>query len=114
MYLYYAEFEGDNLLAQAVSFYIAGFEATGTSVANALFHLARYPDYQTALYNEIEEHLSGKEISIELLNELSFLDCIVNESLRLCPAIPVTDRIAEDNFKVLTKYHSLLSNYMHK
>lgn len=97
------EFEGDNLLAQAMSFYIAGFEATATSLSTALLHLGRHPDYQTTLYNEIKEHLSGKEISMELLSELPFLDCVINETLRLSPPIPVVDRIAEDDFKVSTK-----------
>ncbi|XP_032670008.1 cytochrome P450 6k1-like [Odontomachus brunneus] len=94
------KFERENLLAQAAAFHIAGFESTGTSTAWAIYELAHHPEYQNTLYEEIKKYLSGKEITMELINEMPFLDCVVNEALRLHPPIPVVDRIAEKDFEV--------------
>lgn len=94
------EFEDDNLLAQPTSFYIAGFEASATTVAFVLYDLARHPEYQDTLYNEIQTHLTGKELTMDLINELPFLDCVVAESLRLHPPLPFTDRIAIRDYEV--------------
>ncbi|XP_036138732.1 cytochrome P450 6k1-like isoform X2 [Monomorium pharaonis] len=94
------KFEGDNLLAHPASFYTAGFETTATTIAFALYDLARYPEHQDTLYNEIQTHLTGKELTMDLINELSFLDSVIIESLRLHPPLPVTDRIATKNYEL--------------
>ncbi|XP_032670007.1 cytochrome P450 6k1-like [Odontomachus brunneus] len=95
------KFESENaLLAQASGFYVAGFESSGTLIAWAIYELAHNPEYQNTLYEEIKKYLSGKEITMELINEMPFLDCVVNEALRLHPPIPVVDRIAEKDFEV--------------
>lgn len=94
------DFEGDNLLGQVVGFHIAGFESTGTSTAWAIHDLARHPEHQQTLYEEINKYLSGKELTVELINELPFLDEVVNEALRLHPPLPVIDRIAEKDIEV--------------
>lgn len=90
-----------------MSLYIAGFEATATSIACVISELADHPEHQATLYTEIQTYLSGKEITIEVINDMSFLNCIVNEALRLFPAIPVVDRIAEKDFEVI----NTLTNY---
>ncbi|XP_072757476.1 cytochrome P450 6k1-like isoform X2 [Anoplolepis gracilipes] len=92
-------FEGDNLVAQSASFYIAGFEATSTTIAFALYNLSRHPEHQATLYDEIQTHLLGKKLTVDLINEMSFLDRVVNESLRLYPPLPVVDRTATKDYK---------------
>lgn len=94
------KFEGDRLLAHSSSFYLAGFEASSTTLAFLLYDLARHPEHQDTLHNEIQTHLSRKELTVDLINELSFLDSVVVESLRLHPPLPVTDRIATRNYKL--------------
>jgi len=97
---HYAEFEGDNLLAQPSSLFVAGFEAGSTAIAFALYHLACHPKYQDLLYDEIQTHLNGKKWSMELINEMSFAESILIEALRLFPPLPITDRIATKDYKV--------------
>jgi len=96
----YVEFEGDNLLAQPSSLFIAGFEAGSTTIAFALYYLACYPEYQDFLYDEIQTHLNGKEWTMEIINEMSFAESILIETLRLFPPLPITDRIATKDYKV--------------
>ncbi|XP_014469071.1 PREDICTED: cytochrome P450 6k1-like [Dinoponera quadriceps] len=94
------KFEGNNLAAQASSFYIAGFEASGTLAAWVINEITLKPEYQNALYKEIKKYQLDKEITMESINETPFLDCIINETLRLHPPIPVIDRIAEADFEI--------------
>ncbi|KAM0737251.1 Cytochrome P450 6k1 [Formica fusca] len=94
------KFEGDNLVAQLSSFYIAGFEALSNVTAFALYHLACHPEHQATLYNEIQIHVPEKKLNVDLINEMSFLDSIINESLRLHPPLPVVDRIAIRDYKL--------------
>lgn len=88
-------------MAQVSSLYIAGFEAVSNVLAFALYHLARHPEHQATLYDEIQTHLKGKEVTVDLINEMSFLDCIIFESLRLHPPLPIVDRIATRDYEVI-------------
>lgn len=94
------KFEGDNLVAQLASLYIAGFEATSNVIAFALYHLACHPEHQVTLYNEIQTHLTGKQLTVDLINKMSFLDCIISESLRLHPPLPIVDRTAIKDYEL--------------
>ncbi|KAL6448547.1 hypothetical protein ACFW04_000437 [Cataglyphis niger] len=94
------KFEGDNLVAQLSSFYIAGFEAVSTAIAFTLYHLACHPEHQATLYDEIQIHLSEKKLTVDLINKMSFLDCVIFESLRLHPPLPIVDRTAIRDYEL--------------
>ncbi|XP_003424479.1 cytochrome P450 6k1 [Nasonia vitripennis] len=94
------KFEGDNLLSQAVSFYVAGFEASSTAIAFSLYELSLHREYEERLYKEIKDHLTGKELTIDLINEMTFLDQVVNEALRMYPPLPIVDRVAVRDYKL--------------
>ncbi|XP_067217204.1 probable cytochrome P450 6g2 isoform X2 [Linepithema humile] len=96
------KFEGDHLLAQSASLLIAGIEATADAIAFALYNLARHPELQATLYDEIQTHISGKELTMDLITEMSFLDSVLIETLRLHPPLPIVDRIATRNYKLLS------------
>ncbi|KAJ8683073.1 hypothetical protein QAD02_018865 [Eretmocerus hayati] len=95
------KFEGDNLLSQAVSFYVAGFEASSTAIAFTLLELSQNPEYEDQLFKEIESIVSSdKKLDIDLINQMTFLDQVVNEALRLYPPLPLVDRIAVCDYSV--------------
>lgn len=94
------KFEDDNLLGQALSFYIAGLEAVSSAIAFSLYELSRHTEYQSQLYEEIKIHLNNEELTLESINKMEFLDQVVNETLRLYPPLPMIDRIASKNYKL--------------
>ncbi|KAG7207142.1 hypothetical protein KM043_001014 [Ampulex compressa] len=92
-------FEGDNLLAQAVAFYVAGFEASSTAIAFTLFELARHPEHQTRLYQEIRTAQILDAASVYQSGEATpFLDRVLSEALRLYPPLPFVDRVALEDY----------------
>ncbi|KAM0734448.1 putative cytochrome P450 6g2 [Formica fusca] len=65
------KFNGDDLMAQAASFFSAGFETSSTTTAFALYELALQPDLQNILRKEIVEALdkSGGKITYDIVHE---------------------------------------------
>jgi len=102
----FVEFEGDHLLAQPASFLLAGVGATADVIAYALYNLARQPELQATLYDEIQTHLSGKKLTMDMIAEMFFLDSILIETLRLYPPLPILDRLATKNYEVINSLNN--------
>ncbi|KAL1596515.1 hypothetical protein SLS60_009162 [Paraconiothyrium brasiliense] len=89
--------EGDNTapptrkaLEDDVRFMIvAGSETSATSVAYELFFLAKYPEKQRKLREELFKSMPGgvSDWSYAKVKEVSYLDDFINETLRLKPPI---------------------------
>jgi cytochrome P450 family 9 len=79
----------EDLVAQAFIFFIGGFETTTTVLQGLAFELAKNMDVQEKLIEEIDEMnemLDGKLISVEQLNQMKYLEMVINEALRKWPA----------------------------
>ncbi|GLB45497.1 putative cytochrome p450 [Lyophyllum shimeji] len=76
---------------------LAGYETTAISMTWALIELARNPEIQAKLRDELAV-FSGRDPSYEeLANGLPYLDAVVCETLRLHPAAPETTRMAQED-----------------
>lgn len=53
--------EGDALVAQAAVFFTGGFETSSTTMTFTLYELAKYPDLQEKLREEILDTLSKSD-----------------------------------------------------
>ncbi|SPP75002.1 cytochrome P450 9c1 [Drosophila guanche] len=91
-----AEFNDEDLLAQCLLFFSAGFETVATCLCFTSHELLMNPEVQDKLYEEImatEEQLGGKPLDFDTLMGLKYLDCVVSESLRMWPPAIVLDRM---------------------
>ncbi|EDW60585.1 cytochrome P450 6g1-like [Drosophila virilis] len=84
----------DFLVAQAGVFFTAGFETSSSTMAFGLLELAKQPELQERLRQEINEALveEGGKLSYEKINSLEYLAMVVDEVLRLYPVLPFLDR----------------------
>ncbi|XP_073831656.1 uncharacterized protein [Musca autumnalis] len=72
------------LTAHAMTFLTDGFLTTSQSVAHCLLGLARNPEAQKKLRNEILSNISESGfVSFESLSEMPYLDACFNEAIRL-------------------------------
>lgn len=84
----------DQLKAEATTFLIAGFETTAHTIAWTLFLLAKHPEVEAKLIQELDslglvvkpgQSTPDKSLSWEDLSNLPYLTACINESLRIIP-----------------------------
>jgi cytochrome P450 len=72
---------------------LAGSDTTSTALANAMYYLITHPECMVRLRAELDE-AAGEgaaydvDIEADKLGELKYLQAIINETLRLQPAVP--------------------------
>ncbi|XP_026729910.1 cytochrome P450 9e2-like [Trichoplusia ni] len=88
------KFTDDDLVAQAVLFYVAGYDTTANLIYYFLYEMATNPRVQQKLHEELDELPPEKEIEdlYEAVQGLEYLDMCVNEVLRLWPLVGSADR----------------------
>ncbi|KAF5632076.1 cytochrome p450 [Fusarium sp. NRRL 52700] len=79
-----------NLLGDAHLIVVAGSDTTSTTMTCALFELARHPQVYQKLKKEVDEFLKQEDSpnSHSALAKLKYLQAIIDETMRLYPAIP--------------------------
>ncbi|CAG5046105.1 unnamed protein product [Parnassius apollo] len=90
--------DDDTIDAQSFLFLIAGYETSSTLLSFAIHTLAIKPDIQEKLRAHIQEVTEGKEITYELLSELTYLEGFLLETLRLHPPLSRVERKCTKNY----------------
>jgi len=93
------------LIANIWIFFLAGHDTTSSALTGALNCLRAYPDIQEKVYNEILSVIGPDKIpTYEDLDKLVYLDCFIQEVLRLHAPVPsLTSRIATEDLKYKDK-----------
>ncbi|XP_018336211.1 cytochrome P450 9e2 isoform X2 [Agrilus planipennis] len=100
------EISDQDITAQALIFFLGGFETTSTMMSFAFAELAVKPEAQKKLHKEIDEvfEKTGGKIKYEDIQRMKYMDMVTSETLRKWPAFldreavkPYT--ISQDNGK---------------
>lgn len=93
------QWSDDELNAQAFIFLFAGFEAVSNALTFTTYELARNPDIQQRLINEIDSVAKeGHQLTYEALQRMTYLDHVVSEGLRLWTVSDVSDRLCSKDY----------------
>lgn len=92
----------EQIVAQALVFFLAGFDTSSTTMSYCLYELALNPGIQHKLRMEIKSSLTrnNQELSYECLQEMSYLSQVVSETLRKYPILPHLLRRTTQSYKV--------------
>ncbi|XP_078034045.1 uncharacterized protein LOC144468454 [Augochlora pura] len=92
----------DDMTAQAFVFFLGGFESTSVLMCFAAHEIGINPEIQKSLQEEIDEVLENNngEATYEAINDMKYLDAVINEALRMYPALVVTDRLCTKSFEL--------------
>lgn len=87
----------DMLIAQAATFFSAGFETSSTTLSFALYEIVKNEDVQVKLRSEIRDMLirtEGKVLydAVKSTMEMPYLHQVIEETLRIYAIIPILDR----------------------
>lgn len=90
------------MCAQSFIFFFAGFETSSTAMAFALYFLAKYPKVQDNVRDEVKrvKQQHNNEITYDALMEMTYLNQVFNETLRLYPPVGALIRKALVDYKV--------------
>lgn len=92
-----------DIMAQVFVFFAAGFETSAATMQFCLFESCKNVEIQKNIQNEIDRVMkkAGLDgITYDLLAEMKYLDCCIDETLRKYPIVPVHFREATKDFKV--------------
>ncbi|KAM3960575.1 cytochrome P450 9e2-like [Aphomia sociella] len=92
----------NDLIAQAILFFMAGFETVSSAMAFALYELTVNPDVQNKLVQEIREHNSknGGKFDFDSIQKMVYMDMVVSEVLRLWPPGLALDRMCIKDYNL--------------
>ncbi|XP_072319762.1 cytochrome P450 3A56-like [Eucyclogobius newberryi] len=90
------------LLCQLVMFVVGGFDTSASTLTFVAYNLALNPAAMSRLQDEINDTFPNDSV-VEFavsLHRREYLDCVLNESLRLYPPIARTDRVAKETVSI--------------
>ncbi|GBP26426.1 Cytochrome P450 9e2 [Eumeta japonica] len=94
--------DDDDLVAQAILFFLAGFDTVSTAMVFLMYELAVNEDVQTKLRQEIDTYYEKYQdkIDYDKINEMIYLDMVLSESLRKWPPAPSLDRVSQKEYNL--------------
>ncbi|RZC38627.1 cytochrome P450 CYP6BK17, partial [Asbolus verrucosus] len=92
----------DEVVAQSFIFFLAGFETSSTTMTFTLYELAKNEDIQEKLREEIFTVLDRHDgnITYEAINEMKYLNQVIDEGLRKYPPVPFVTRTCVKDYKL--------------
>ncbi|GBM26736.1 Cytochrome P450 3A25 [Araneus ventricosus] len=92
----------DELVAQSVIFFTAGYDTTSSTLSFATYQLALNPDIQDKLREEVDIVLQNTngELTYEAIKNMKYLDNVISETLRLYPIVVKLERYADADYKL--------------
>ncbi|XP_042893135.1 cytochrome P450 9e2-like [Penaeus japonicus] len=91
----------ETVIASSVLFIVAGYDTTANTLGNATFLLAKHPEEQERLREElkkiIEEHGT---LTYQGIMEAKYLDGCISEALRIHPPAHFTERSCTKNYQL--------------
>ncbi|XP_072168352.1 cytochrome P450 3A6-like [Diadema setosum] len=89
----------EEILAQALFFFLAGYETTNTTLGFIAYSLATNPEVQDKLIQEVDAVTPDRDsVNYSSIAKMTYLDGVVCETLRLYPPAGVTDRYCKETF----------------
>lgn len=88
------------------TFMFEGHDTTTSAISFCLYLLSRNADCQRVLFEEIRNHFgtdTSPPIKYSDAKNLTYLNCVIKETLRLYPPIPVIGRFLKEEL-VLREY----------
>ncbi|XP_061177067.1 cytochrome P450 3A24-like [Saccostrea echinata] len=88
------------IIANCLLFFFAGYETTAVTLSFFAYMLALHPDVQQRVYEETVSELGDDEPGYDNVGKLQYMDMCINETMRMFPVAPRTDRTCVQDTEV--------------
>lgn len=95
-------FSLDEIVANTILFFIAGFDTSSSVMNFSLYQLARNPEIQEKTREEIKNVLQkhGGEITYEAIQDMTYLMQVMDETMRLFPPLIALARMCTKDYQL--------------
>jgi len=80
-------------ISTLIGFLNGAYDTTHATTDWLLYHLAKYPDVQKRVQEEIDTKVKGDRVTLEEARSLTYLRAVISESMRLRSTVPVNQRV---------------------
>ena len=89
------------IISNALLLFFVGFDTTAMGFAMVAHKLARYPDCQEKVIEEIDEVIgSTQEVTYEHIQKLKYMDMFMSEVFRTSPSLTAHERRCSKDYKI--------------
>ena len=83
------------IIEEIILFILTGHETLTSAVSWFIFHISKHPEIQERIKDELRNNSITQttiELTVESLEQLTYVDCVLKEVLRYSPIIPTSSR----------------------
>ncbi|XP_077539140.1 cytochrome P450 4V2-like [Haemaphysalis longicornis] len=103
MHLEDGSFTEEEVLDETVTIFAAGYDTTASLASYSLYLLGNHADAQARLHEELDDTFgmdTRRPVTVDDLRRMRYLSCVIKETLRLYPSIPVMGRNIEEDMMI--------------
>jgi len=89
-----------SLRDQVITIFLAGYETVANALSWTWYLLSQNPQCERRFHEEIDRVLQGREVAIEDIPRLRYVEMVFAESMRLYPPAWAMGRYARDDFQL--------------
>lgn len=85
---------------EVATVFIGGFDTTATAASFTLYLLGHHPEIQKKVHQELDEVFGSdweRPVTLEDVKNLKYLECVIKESMRLYPPVPLVARNIDED-----------------
>jgi cytochrome P450 len=104
---YFVGLSRNEIFNETLMMLIAAFDSTSSALSWFIHLMSKYPEVQQKIKAELMKDNDNQQLTLDRLDSLIYLDCVVKEVLRFCPPIVGTlrtltmdDRLPESGFQL--------------